>query len=191
MSSNIIRVKTIGFGGRDDLVVDCGVWESGHTQDGVRLEHNADGSWIISYRDLKRIYLRATAVRKQPPRRAGGVHPVAASPQGEGREMNARDLCAPLELCRRIPEGKFGDSYFVWVQDKEGASKWVIPRNDIHRVVPRSIFSCRVLCPAPTLEEVIKAMDGEDCYQFFAGLSSPDDVTAATALEAWLEKEGA
>ena len=107
--------------------------------------------------------------------------------------MTARELCAPLEMCRRIPPGEFGDSHFVHVERASGKTETLSRREAASAEDYYLAYGWKrvtILCPAVTLEEVIKAMDGEDCYQFFAGLSSPDDVTAATALEAWLAAKG-
>ena len=96
--------------------------------------------------------------------------------------MTARELCAPLELCKRIPEGEFGDSHFVYVRETGTPDillrcRWAAERR----------ASFLPVAPALTLEEVLREMDkgGWEGWEVFA-----TSLTAASALDAWLEAKG-
>ena len=98
--------------------------------------------------------------------------------------MTARELCAPLELCKRIPEGEFGDSHFVYVRETGTPDillrcRWAAERR----------ASFLPVAPALTLEEVLREMDPCD-LSIWRECGKFDVPTAAAALEAWLEAKG-
>ena len=98
--------------------------------------------------------------------------------------MTARELCAPLELCKRIPEGEFGDSHFVYVRETGTPDillrcRWAAERR----------ASFLPVAPALTLEEVYRrAAEQPDLHEGYAKVLNA--LTAAAALEAWLEAKG-
>ena len=99
--------------------------------------------------------------------------------------MTARDLCAPLDLCRRIPKNEFRDTCFVWYRFDDSGDDMddePILREDAMKLEPGNI-----LCPAVTLAEVLREMDkgGWEGWEVFA-----TSLTAASALDAWLEAKG-
>lgn len=60
------------------------------------------------------------------------------------------DLVPPLSLCMKIPQGKFADSALVWVMRKK-----CFPD-----IAPRGfVFECDVIYPAPTLNDILPALD--------------------------------
>ena len=109
------------------------------------------------------------------------------------------DLVPPLELCRKIPSGKFDDSALVW---------WG------HHVYMRSHGDA--VTPAPTLAEIMKELpkydeeerglacvpdfgfneDGEMVYGdawlvgYCKSKSGKDANPAAAAMKLWLELKG-
>lgn len=64
-------------------------------------------------------------------------------------------LVPSLELCKLIPAGEFEDSYFVWAK----FDKWVILlRNCVKK--NKAYITEPIICPAPTLQEIIEAIGG-------------------------------
>lgn len=55
------------------------------------------------------------------------------------------DIVPPLELCRRIPAGRFEESALAWGRDVNEGEFFVYPREDIIDIVS----------PAPTLAEIL------------------------------------
>ena len=55
------------------------------------------------------------------------------------------DIVPPLELCRRIPAGRFEESALAWGRDVNEGEFFVSPREDIIDIVS----------PAPTLAEIL------------------------------------
>ena len=99
-----------------------------------------------------------------------------------------KDLVPSLELCKQIPSGHFSDSALVWSKrtSRFAPHEWVIPRVDAAEV--------RDICPAPTLSEIMLALDEAG---YTPGKNRPDvfDEEAKknpsiAALKLWLELEG-
>lgn len=110
---------------------------------------------------------------------------------------NLESIVPPLELCKRIPAGKFADSALVWNEDETypGASAILDVRgNKIFSEGWRNI-------PAPTLAEIMATLPACTCYRIGKtwtvalcndtldnGVKSRRAATAALRL--WLEVEG-
>ena len=101
---------------------------------------------------------------------------------------NLESIVPPLELCKRIPAGKFEDSALLWEEDS-----YVLGKLPPH-VVPRVKNTYHtILAPAPTLAEILdKLRPGHWClcaidrwYRSEAGTSA-----ATAALRMWLDVEG-
>ena len=74
--------------------------------------------------------------------------------------MKPEQLVPPLELCKKIPEGKFAESALVWEEDS-----CVLGKLPPH-VVPRKENTYHtILAPAPTLAEITEALykEAEGC----------------------------
>ena len=67
---------------------------------------------------------------------------------------NLESLVPPLDLCRKIPAGKFADSVFVWGADCYYRF-FVMDRQ-------KSNDGIYKIHPAPTLAEIMLALDGLD-----------------------------
>lgn len=121
--------------------------------------------------------------------------------------MTLEDLVPPMKLCKQIPEGNFADSALVW----RGTNHlwWN------YYTMPRECGNCRdldpseIVIPAPTLPEIMQAIDlsGGYCptcyYQSntwqmdYETESDPPDTAyqedrdnpATAALKLWLELE--
>ena len=71
-----------------------------------------------------------------------------------------KNLAPPLELCKKIPDGKFADSVLVWwgVKNHDETME-VVPRSELgttcHMFIAKGV---RVLFPAPTLQEILDAL---------------------------------
>lgn len=60
------------------------------------------------------------------------------------------DLVPPINLCRMIPKGEFGDSVLVW-------HEMSTPAWDMHALVSRdAVDGFGFAFPAPTLEEIMR-----------------------------------
>ena len=99
--------------------------------------------------------------------------------------MRLEDLVPPLELCKKIPEGKFADSVLVWFGHRHtDKTMKVVPRNELG--VACQFFlqkGVRVAFPAPTLAEILLAIGSTGRFEM-AG--SPDTTGALkTLLETW------
>lgn len=101
------------------------------------------------------------------------------------------NLVPDLELCKRIPKGAFADSALIWSRRPvyHAPHEWVIPRNHAAEV--------RDICPAPTLQEIMRALPESVEYQFFNGKFLPchpkfdeenfaDEKPENAALKLWL-----
>ena len=70
------------------------------------------------------------------------------------------DLVPPLELCKKIPQGKFADSALVWMWDLDGDPG----------LFPRECGICNqygteiAIAPAPTLAEILEALGAATSY---------------------------
>lgn len=62
--------------------------------------------------------------------------------------MKLEDLVPPLELCKKIPEGRFEDSVFVWVDYQP---KFQIVDKRKYPFIPENGAT-----PAPTLQEIME-----------------------------------
>lgn len=126
---------------------------------------------------------------------------------------NLTDLVPPLELCRKIPEGKFKDSALVWLEveiPQENKKEWRV----INRTKPIDVCH-NAKCPAPTLQEILAALPpygkneqilaccvpdwadfdarvfGEHWRVGYTGDCSINDKNPATAaLKMWLKLKG-
>ena len=109
-----------------------------------------------------------------------------------GEAMTAAQLCAPLDRCRLIPSGEFGETWFVHARQlnfsrEPGEPKWH------ERVIPRvqAIIDVEeeweIVASAPTLEETLANM-GDEAYMEFVGNTA--NLNAADALDAWLAAKG-
>lgn len=63
---------------------------------------------------------------------------------------NLEDIVPPLELCKQIPFPKFEDSVFIW----ERKNDWILQRTNMDCDLEEEGY----YVPAPTLEEIIKAI---------------------------------
>lgn len=105
---------------------------------------------------------------------------------------NLEDLVPPLELCRKIPAGKFEESALVWFYD--GISWWVNARE--------FDATSEEEYPAPTLAEIMETLcDYEPvsvtewrtgqtvitCQVFGDEMEQSDYNPANAALNLWLE----
>ena len=59
-----MRIKVAGHS-EPFLIFDPGRWQCGTIIDGVSLEHGTQGGWVIAFRDLEKMYLRAKEARKK------------------------------------------------------------------------------------------------------------------------------
>lgn len=120
-------------------------------------------------------------------------------------------IVPPLDLCKRIPAGRFADSVLVYLGG----------RNTELVVVPRSSLSVGqfelvkqrswIMYPAPTLQEILEALDAmfDECDVCVWNTTAPgqwgaqvmdigrtvnfyeyDSNPAAAALRLWLDVEG-
>lgn len=104
--------------------------------------------------------------------------------------MDLNKLVPPLELCKLIPAGEFGDSVFVWAEVRRYCECLIIRRGFVTR-------NLRTF-PAPTLEEIMAAMPFCRVYKKTNGtfvavrektrISHMNGVTAAMKL--WLKLKG-
>ena len=115
---------------------------------------------------------------------------------------NLESIVPPLELCKRIPVGKFEDSALVW---KEGYLSPVIMERE---VVGDTKW---IIAPAPTLAEIMEELDAmfDECDVCVWNTTAPgqwgaqvmdigrtvnfyeyDSNPATAALRLWLEAKG-
>jgi hypothetical protein len=64
MKDKRLRLKTAGYSVTDVLIVEPGPAKRGDIQDGIAFRHDDQGSWVLSYGDLKRIVTAAEAARR-------------------------------------------------------------------------------------------------------------------------------
>ena len=55
--------KTAGWSELDELTVDCNICRCGPIRDGISMEHDKSGGFVLSFRDLEDIYKKAKKVR--------------------------------------------------------------------------------------------------------------------------------
>lgn len=68
-----------------------------------------------------------------------------------------KKIVPPMELCKKIPNGKFNESGLFWKPFDDRAGGSVLIRIDAKFNVKRN----NALIPAPTLEEILNALPGE------------------------------
>ena len=62
--SRIMKLETGGYGGDDTIVVDSLMSYCGKVKDGITMRHdNQRGGWVLSFRDLERLYFAARLAR--------------------------------------------------------------------------------------------------------------------------------
>lgn len=59
-----MKFKTAGYSVTNNLTFSPGPSRCGPIQDGVILEHDKEGVWLIAFKDLERMYLSAVKARK-------------------------------------------------------------------------------------------------------------------------------
>lgn len=109
---------------------------------------------------------------------------------------NLESIVPPLELCKKIPAGKFEDSALVWEEDS-----CVFGKLPPHVISRKENTYHTILAPAPTLAEILAALPACTCYRLGKtwtvalcndtldnGIKSRRAATAALRL--WLEVEG-
>ena len=69
--------------------------------------------------------------------------------------MNLTDLVPPLDLCKKIPAGEFGDSALYWGLLDEYLED-VMPRECGYCPSFRCGPKTEIICPAPTLQEILE-----------------------------------
>ena len=72
--------------------------------------------------------------------------------------MKIEDLVPPLELCKKIPAGKFADSALVWTYscDKTITDPTVERREDVD-FCRRNVVNAPPVYPSPTMAEILIA----------------------------------
>lgn len=68
---------------------------------------------------------------------------------------NLKDLVPPLEMCKKIPEGEFADSVFIWMEVEASATMektWSLMQG-----TPYARQRPNRKIPAPTLREILLA----------------------------------
>jgi hypothetical protein len=64
------KVKTAGYSSEGTLIVDVGVWVCGDIADGISFQHGVRaGGWVVSFRDIEKIYKMAKAERSRRAKR--------------------------------------------------------------------------------------------------------------------------
>lgn len=102
------------------------------------------------------------------------------------------DLVPPLKLCKLIPEGKFEDSVFQWLDMNDDKRSFVVRREYV-----------KGNYPAPTLAEILEADRRMTITRSHTGITWAAEVwdgsrwyarndinSATTALKLWLEVNG-
>ena len=113
-------------------------------------------------------------------------------------------LVPPRELCQKIPAGKFADSALAWQSTMFLSS---MPPKLVWEVKPRSECFGHEDAPAPTLEEIMEAIDQSFDANLTAtfnlgqwvveyrhypkkGIGSDNFNPATAALKLWFDVEG-
>ena len=95
--------------------------------------------------------------------------------------MELEEIVAPLELCKKIPDGAFDDSALVWnttVCDEETGEICGVHERDCC-----DSFMRGNQVPAPTLAEILDAIDETGCS--FSLTECDDRFRTRDALAAW------
>lgn len=113
--------------------------------------------------------------------------------------MKLEQVVPPLELCAKIPDGAFADSALVWEEDS-----CVFGKLPPHVVSREENTYHTILAPAPTLQEIMEAIDQSFDANLTAtfnlgqwvveyrhypkkGIGSDNFNPATAALKLWLE----
>ena len=94
--------------------------------------------------------------------------------------MKLEEIVPPLDLCKKIPEGCFAESALVWITDFVGGKPIAEPR----RYAPYD----HIAAPAPTLAEILDAIDKTGCS--FSLTECDERFRTRDALAAWGEFTG-
>ena len=92
--------------------------------------------------------------------------------------MKLEEIVAPLELCKKIPDGVFAESALIWIYSY---GEWWVNVRDYDP-------SYDALFPAPTLTEILDAIDETGCS--FSLTECDDRFRTRDALAAWGEFTG-
>lgn len=98
--------------------------------------------------------------------------------------MKLEDATPPLELCKKIPQGEFEDSIFLWVQCGGNGNFYLYCREDYD-------WSKNQNFPAPTLHEIMQSIIGfegwgVDCAYRACSYKNPVE----HSLTLWLQLKG-
>lgn len=85
--------------------------------------------------------------------------------------MNLESIVPSLETCRKIPQGSFPNSALVWYSDKEG-----------HFVQSRDPVLAAIICPAPTLAEIMEEIATVGCFVRVCEVGGNVEYTASLPL---------
>ena len=113
---------------------------------------------------------------------------------------NVESIVPPLELCKKIPAGKFEDSVFAYLLSGYSLNHRFGERVDIENEAKK--YEAYAIVPAPTLQEIMEALPACTCYRLgqvwtvalcndALGDETKDLDPAEAALRLWLEVEGA
>jgi hypothetical protein len=64
MESKMFSLKVAGYS-PSQLTVSTGIAKCGHIKDGISLVHGNQGSWVMAFSDLEKVYLAAKEFRDQ------------------------------------------------------------------------------------------------------------------------------
>ena len=109
-------------------------------------------------------------------------------------ENKAKDIVPPLDLCKLIPIDEFTDSVLVWERNIG------LDRTEYEPVVNtrKAALDYNIICPAPTLEEVLKKLPLATCRQYFEDgdwcvelnhVVVCEPCAASAALQLWLARQ--
>lgn len=96
--------------------------------------------------------------------------------------MTLENLVPPIELCKRIPAGKFADSALVW------NIRYGIPGDRTVNLIQRKDYhNGGFIVPAPTLQEIMLALPAynEDEIRLCCISDFPEDGEKMVLGEAW------
>lgn len=117
-----------------------------------------------------------------------------------GIKMNLENIVPPLEDCKRIPEGAFKESAFVWVKTHTG--KWVVGEAFLSCGIGSRRITALEHYPAPTLAEIrnelpdgtyVKKHGSSPVYEVFSlghEVGYSDNTPATAALRLWERVKG-
>lgn len=70
-------------------------------------------------------------------------------------KMNINNLVPPLELCKLIPDGEFGESAFVWIDHRDVYPEENANPSVVVRKIAWAATSKKGVYPAPTTDEIL------------------------------------